>query len=104
MKLIEIFTYSLGVSLIVFIISMFIAIVPCEKVPATPNPQGNWDVCSLNPDTCNNMLSKDLNIGVTKKYLGMTGSLRNASIILLIFAFAICFSALYLVNKSRHRN
>jgi len=94
MKLQKRLAYSVVFGLILFFISMFMAIVPCQTAPLVPNPNYQWTSCILNPDSSNI-------VGVERVFFGLTTSITNAYFILIIISFVLAMIVLHFVARTK---
>ena len=86
--------YSITFALIIFFISLFFHIVPCQKAPDVPNPEYKWSLCTLNPDI--NIQSETIKI-----YFGLTQTFIGSYIFIIAISFIIAFIVLSTVLKSK---
>ena len=86
--------YSVVFALILFFVSMFTKITPCQTAPVVPNPIYQWSLCNLSPDSVNIL-------GVNRLYFGYTSSLTETYVIFLVLAFIAAMIILHLIAKPR---
>jgi hypothetical protein len=89
-------TNSAIFAVIIFFLSMFIPIVPCQTAPLVPNPTYQWNICTLNPDSINL-------VGVERLYFGYTTSITSAYFVLIIISFVLAMLVLHFVAKPRKK-
>jgi hypothetical protein len=87
---------STVISMAVFITSFLTTLIPCQLSPSVPNPDFAWQLCTFNPD-----LKPSSQIIV--HYFGLTNSLMDAYLILLIGLFCISFILFSLIDKRKRR-
>jgi len=94
MRLHKRLTYAFVFALIVFFVSMFVNIIPCQTAPVIPNPHYTWNFCNLNPDS-------NKVIGISRLYLGSTSSLAQTYIMVLVISFILALTVLHFTAKTK---
>jgi len=96
MKLQKRLAYSVALGILVFFISMFVPITPCQTAPVVPNPIYQWNLCTLNPDSVNL-------VGVSRLYFGATQSITNAYFTLIIISFVLAMFVLHFIARTKKK-
>ena len=88
--------YAFIFALIVFFVSIFANIVPCQTSPDLPDPHYTWGFCNLNPDLNNNG-------NLVTLYLGYTPSLSQTYLLVLIISFITAATVLHFTARTKKK-
>ena len=86
--------YSIIFALVIFFISMFARVIPCQTAPVVLNPQYQWTFCNLNPDS-------NLQVGISRKYFGYSSGLTEAYFITIILSFVLAMMVLHFARTRK---
>ena len=88
--------YSWLIASLMWLISVLVPIIPCQKGANVPNPNYTWEMCRLSPDL---MSSLDLKT----YFFGYTSSMTETYFIVLVLVFLLSFGAIHLITRKKRK-